>query len=246
MRAFEREKADARQQRQAEAVERWSAIWRTLEMLEADQKPARSDVELLITGFRRFRAARGDLSLEAAFGLIGGRGIHDALRLADRDEILRDAWRRCLPELTASAAARRLLEAENLLMEAARRGSSSSHITGELGDLAQRALIVGGRALPEFKQLTRILIEGRMPPIANVPGAQVPAARGRRKTAGEKVDASSGGSIRRGRDREFRSRVDGGGGETPAASVMLGQIPDLGDPPAERAQLREVPKRRAS
>jgi len=108
MRAFEREKADAAQRRQAEAVDSCSAISRVFKALEADEK-YRNDAAPLITGFWRWLEAAGDLSLEEALGLTGGRGLHDALRHAERNVLLVEAWRRCLPDLEAATAARCML-----------------------------------------------------------------------------------------------------------------------------------------
>jgi hypothetical protein len=221
MRAFERNKAEAAQRRQAEAVEVWSMIWRAIEALAANEKPARGDAEPLITGFRRFQAARGDLSLEEALELIGGRGLHDALRRAERAELLIEAWRQCLPELEAAAAARCMLNTAAKLAERARCGAPPA-ARDDFETYVQRALLIGGGALPGFKQLTRILLKGRMPPMANVPSAYVPAARVRRETTGEKINARSGGSIRRGRDRKCGSGADGNRGSSPAAAPSRG------------------------
>jgi hypothetical protein len=221
MRALDREKTEAVQRRQAEAVESWSSISRVIEALAADERPARNDAELLISGFRRFRDARGDVSFEAALGLIGGSEIHCALRLADRDEILRTAWRQCLPELKRATAARRILKVAAALAGRAHRGLPTAALD-ELQTYVQRALLIGGGALRGFKQLDRILKDGQMQGTANVHGANVHAARGRREATGEKVCAGQGGSIRGSRDRGCRSGADGNRGPSPAASVAPG------------------------
>lgn len=155
------------------------ALYRMGDALQRGEMPAAADIARYVGAIERHRASGASMSLDRAFGLEGARGIADAVAHAQRDELLRQAHRRFLPGLKTSAAARRIIDIQDVLSRAALAGSAAPANSGLAGALQRIAQL--GRGIPGFRQLERILAECHEHPWANDVAPNVMRGRGKRE-----------------------------------------------------------------
>lgn len=115
MRQLEREKAAAAGDVRDRCLAAFDTIERVIAELEAGRLPSPADRALLVAGWQRFAASRGQVKLEVAFGIEaasgGGRQCFDAVDERERNREFCAAYAEILPGLTPGAAAKRIFDA---------------------------------------------------------------------------------------------------------------------------------------